>query len=30
LIQDGDKLRLDYAFDLSLAGLAYVGAKNDE
>lgn len=29
LIQDGDKLRLDYAFDLSLAGLAYVGAKGE-
>ncbi len=27
LIQDGDKVRMDYAFDLSLAGLAYLGAK---
>jgi hypothetical protein len=28
LVQDGDKLRLDYAFDLSLAGLAYLGARD--
>jgi tetratricopeptide (TPR) repeat protein len=28
LIEDGDKLRIDYGFDLSLAGLAYLGARN--
>ncbi len=28
LIQDGGKLKIDYAFDLSLAGLAYLGARN--
>jgi tetratricopeptide (TPR) repeat protein len=30
LVQEDDKLRLDFAFDLSLAGLAYAGARTGQ